>query len=200
MRPNPRPQEIYRHFKGNIYQIITLARHSESGVKMVVYQQLYAPFEVYVRPLEMFMSKIDARKYPNEKQVYRFERLDIRGEEAAAPLKETSVQTLNRILSRGKKEQEPVSEPAPAAGTQAHETGDSDALDEGVLEFLDADSYEKKLQILSMLHPRITDAMIDTMAVSLDTEVKEGDIETRYNEIRNCLLTMERFECNRLRP
>ena len=51
----------------------------------------------------------------------------------------------------------------------------------------------------SALHPRITDAMIDTMAVSLDTEVKEGDIETRYNEIKNCLLTMERFECNRLR-
>lgn len=211
MRPNPRPQEIYRHFKGNIYQIITLARHSESGVKMVVYQQLYAPFEVYVRPLEMFMSKIDARKYPNEKQVYRFERLDIRGEEAAAPSKETSVQTLNRILSRGKKEQEPVQEPAPGsmpvtepdqptAEIPTPEAGDGNALDEGLLEFLDADSYEKKLQILSMLHPRITDAMIDTMAVSLDTEVKEGDIETRYNEIRNCLLTMERFECNRLRP
>ena len=41
--------------------------------------------------------------------------------------------------------------------------------------------------------------MIDTMAVSLDTEVKEGDIEARYAEIRNCLITMERFECNRLR-
>ena len=72
-------------------------------------------------------------------------------------------------------------------------------LDPGLVEFLDADSYEKKLQILSMLHPRITDAMIDTMAVSLDTEIKEGDIEMRYNEIKNCLLTMERFECNRLR-
>lgn len=215
MRPKPRPQEIYKHFKGNIYQIITLARHSESGVKMVVYQQLYAPFEVYVRPLEMFMSKIDTRKYPNEKQVYRFERLDIRGEESATPfpLKETSVQTLNRILNRGK--QEPVQEaepkPAPAKESvqpaevtaterQTPETGEGDALDEGVLEFLDADSYEKKLQILSMLHSRITDAMIDTMAVSLDTEVKEGDIETRYSELRNCLLTMERFECNRLRP
>ena len=113
MRPNPRPQEIYRHFKGNMYQIITLARHSENGMKMVVYQQLYAPYEVYVRPLEMFMSKIDARKYPNEKQVYRFERLDIKGEEAAEPLKETSVQTLNRILNRGKKEQEAVQEPEP---------------------------------------------------------------------------------------
>ena len=50
-----------------------------------------------------------------------------------------------------------------------------------------------------MLHPRITDAMIDTMAVCLDIEVKSGDIEQRYSEILNCLLTMERFECNRLR-
>ena len=65
--------------------------------------------------------------------------------------------------------------------------------------FLDADSYERKLEILSMLHPTITDEMIDTMAVSLDTEIKDGDIEQRYSDIKNCLITMERFECNRLR-
>ena len=50
-----------------------------------------------------------------------------------------------------------------------------------------------------MLHPTITDEMIDTMAVSLDTEIKDGDIEQRYSDIKNCLITMERFECNRLR-
>lgn len=77
---------------------------------------------------------------------------------------------------------------------------EENGLDPGLLEFLDADSYEKKLQILSSLHSRITDAMIDTMAVSIDTEIKEGDIETRYSEMKNCLITMERFECNRLRP
>lgn len=49
------------------------------------------------------------------------------------------------------------------------------------------------------LHATITDSMIDTMAVSLDIEVKDGDIEQRYQEVLNCLLTMERFECNRLR-
>lgn len=192
MRPNPKPQEIYRHFKGNVYQIITLARHSETNIKMVVYQQLYAPYRVYVRPLDMFMSKIDTKKYPNEKQIYRFEKLDIRGEDKVEQQAESSAETLNRILNRGKKENEITPD------IQEGEAEDF-KLDPGLVEFLDADSYEKKLEILSVLHNRITDAMIDTMAVSLDTEVKEGDIEERYAEIRNCLLTMERFECNRLR-
>ena len=192
MRPNPKPQEIYRHFKGNVYQIITIARHSETNIKMVVYQQLYAPYGVYVRPLDMFMSKIDTKKYPKEKQIYRFERIDIRGEDKAEQQTESSVETLNRILNRGKKENEIT--PDIAEGEE-----ESFTLDPGLVEFLDADSYEKKLEILSALHNRITDAMIDTMAVSLDTEVKEGDIEERYAEIRNCLITMGRFECNRLR-
>ncbi len=198
MRPNPRPQEVYRHFKGNTYQIITIARHSESGEKMVVYQQLYSPYEVYVRPLEMFMSKIDTNKYPNEKQKYRFEKIDVRGEENLNQPKETAAETIERVVKSGKndKKQEPLKE---QEKKEKADKGSEFELDDGLVEFLDADSYEKKLQILSRLHPRITDAMIDTMAVSLDTEVREGDIETRYNEIKNCLLTMEHFECNRLR-
>ena len=194
MRPNPKPQEIYRHFKGNVYQIITIARHSETKMKMVVYQQLYAPYEVYVRPLDMFMSKIDTKKYPNEKQIFRFERLAIRGEDQIEETRESSAETLKRILNRGKKETELTVDLQKADGQE-----EAFELDPGLVEFLDADSYEKKLQILSSLHNRIKDAMIDKMAVSLDTEVKEGDIETRYAEIRNCLITMERFECNRLR-
>lgn len=56
MRPNPRPQEMYRHFKGNIYQIRCLAKHSETGEMMVVYQAMYDTFQIYVRPLAMFME------------------------------------------------------------------------------------------------------------------------------------------------
>lgn len=193
MRQSPRPQEIYRHFKGNVYQIVTLARHSETDMKMVVYQQLYAPYEVYVRPLEMFMSKIDTRKYPNEKQIYRFEKINIREEEIVWQEETIEKQEANPVLDilDNNTTVETVEE--------IKKENTEFELDPGIVEFLDADSYEKKLQILSMLHPRITDAMIDTMAVSLDTEIKEGDIEMRYNEIKNCLLTMERFECNRLR-
>lgn len=192
MRDYPKPQEIYRHFKGNCYQIITLARNSETSEKMVVYQQLYAPYEVYVRPLEMFMSRVDTRKYPNETQKYRFERLRIREpEEFREP--EAVRAPAERVR------EETVAAKVPEPQKEAADPEETGGLAPELLAFLDADSYERKLEILSMLHPRITDEMIDTMAVSLDTEVKDGDIEQRYNEIKNCLLTMERFECNRLR-
>ena len=46
---------------------------------------------------------------------------------------------------------------------------------------------------------RITDDMITTMAVACDIEVPDGDLEERYLGLKSCLLTLERFECNRLR-
>lgn len=67
------------------------------------------------------------------------------------------------------------------------------------MEFLDADTYEERLNILASMRHRITDDMINTMAISVDLEIEDGEIEERYEELKNCLLTLERFECNRLR-
>mgnify|MGYP004677917379 FL=1 len=72
-------------------------------------------------------------------------------------------------------------------------------IDPMVLEFLEADTFEERLNILHGLHARITDDMINTMALSVDLEIKDGDLEDRYEELKNCLLTFERYECNRLR-
>lgn len=66
----PNPGEVYRHFKGNIITIIDIARHTETLEEMVVYRH---DGEVWVRPLAMFLSKVDKEKYPNAKQTYRFE-------------------------------------------------------------------------------------------------------------------------------
>lgn len=72
-RKIPKVGECYRHFKGNRYQIIAIAKHTETEEDYVVYQALYGDNGIFVRPLAMFMEKVDKEKYPDAKQEYRFE-------------------------------------------------------------------------------------------------------------------------------
>ena len=69
---------IYRHFKGNYYLVVDIATDSETLQKMVIYRSLYDNGELWVRPLNMFLSEVDRQKYPDITQKYRFQLQDIK--------------------------------------------------------------------------------------------------------------------------
>ncbi len=208
----PRPQEIYKHFKGNLYQIITVAEHSETGEKLVIYQALYGDFKIYARELGMFTSKVDRSKYPNAAQEYRFELQNLQASQPA-PQSVQNVQANRQAPQAAQANQWSVQNAQterqatqaarasqPASASVMNEVTEAEAnLDPLILEFLDADDYEAKLNVLAALHHRITDDMITIMAVASDVEVEEGDLEDRYTQLRNCLLTLEKYESSRMR-
>ncbi len=179
----PKAQEIYRHFKGNLYQIVTVAEHTETAEQMVVYQAMYGDFKIYVRPLEMFCSKVDRSKYPDVNQEYRFELKEVG---------DAGVKPADACVQKEPLRSENVSEEVVAqAETEEVE------LDPGLLEFLDADTYTERLNILAGMHHRITDELLTTMAIACDIEVEEGDLESRYQSLKNCLLTLDKYEISR---
>lgn len=68
---------IYRHFKGDYYLVEAVAKDSETNTDMVIYRKLYGDGGLWVRPLSMFLSKVDRDKYPEVSQEYRFQLQDI---------------------------------------------------------------------------------------------------------------------------
>ncbi|MBQ5675319.1 MAG: DUF1653 domain-containing protein [Lachnospiraceae bacterium] len=206
MRQIPKPFEKYRHFKGMLYQILNLAKDSETMDDVVVYQALYGNYQVYVRPLEMFMSEVDKNKYPEVQATYRFEKVtdstatvnDLN--ESQVEIKDEKNESLNHsgMVEEKPELEENVSE-EPVTCEKAQEADVEYTIDPAVLEFLDADNYGEKLNILTSLKYRITDDMITTMAVASDLEVEEGPVEVRYEQLKNCLLTKEKYECVRMR-
>ena len=69
---------IYKHFKGDYYIVLDVAIHSETKDKYVVYRGLYGQNELYIRPIDVFLSEVDHKKYPNISQKYRFELQNIK--------------------------------------------------------------------------------------------------------------------------
>ena len=68
---------VYRHFKGDYYLVEGVAQDSETSEPYVIYRKLYGDGGLWIRPLAMFLSRVDREKYPDAEQAYRFQLQEI---------------------------------------------------------------------------------------------------------------------------
>ena len=174
MRQRPRAGEIYRHFKNRLYQIVTVAFHTETGEELVIYQALYGDFRCFARPLSMFMSPVDREKYPDAGQTYRFELTEPGGREGGSRMAEEA-----------------------ADGTGCRE--EDEQVNPWLEAFLDAEGYEKQLEALSRMRGKISQKELDSLYLILDIQPGTGDPDSQLSRIIKDLETRKRYDGSRLR-
>ena len=182
------PGSIYKHFKGNKYQIIAVALHSETGEKMVVYQALYGDFKVYVRPYDMFVSPVDKEKYPDVKQKMRFEKVEISVEkEKNEEDKKEEKDVENTVVIKAFVEEEKIKDEDKEEGT----------VNRVLMEFLNADTYGQKMDILKEGEKDVDEQILDSMALSVNFILPSGDKDSKVEALFQCLRTYEKYELRR---
>lgn len=212
-----RPGEFYRHFKNKLYQIVAVARHSETGERMVVYQALYGDYGVYVRPYDMFTSEVDHEKYPEVTQKWRFERVGFRrnvtengqmtrqempGDQA--DWNQTGQETDQAGNRNAGRRQSADVATAPELTAQ-HAENDSPqhyadrTPDPAFLQFLDTEDFELRMECLKVLENRITQQELDSMYLVLDMKPERGSLQEQLYAVRRFLAMQKRYDGSRLR-
>ena len=180
-RRRPRKGEIYRHFRGKLYRILSIAVWTERGEDMVVFELLgtdeksgekrdgregrEGESKVYVSLLEQFMSPVDKERYPDAGQEYRFELL-----------REPAEERMKRYDEEKKKNPEEL-----------------------ILAFLDLEENEDRIEFLLKHRLEMTDRFLTAAAESLEFAESSETMEERYAALLRFLRTKARYESRRLR-
>lgn len=175
MERRPVAGEIYRHFKNKEYKIITIARHSETGEELVIYQALYGEGMVCARPLDMFVSEVDHEKYPDVAQKYRFEKIECASDSIEG------VGLMQEVLTENENKEKRLEEMS---------------VEEKMMAFFDHEDMEAKYKILLSMREEITDTIIDNLAVDVDVVIPDGEISKRFDDLRKAIQTRQRYELN----
>lgn len=196
---NPLPGEKYLHFKNKLYQVIAVAKHSETMELYVVYQALYGDFGVYIRPYDMFVSEVDHEKYPQVTQKYRFAYVDHTKNET---LRTERAEDKKIPVHQNVEQQENVPDVTAAVSTAELQEQDmvqresdvEEQINPWLLRFLDTDTMEEKYQIVCDIKNDITDRLIDDLAVAVDVVIPEGKLSDRYEQLKYCIRTRQKYE------
>lgn len=200
---NPKPGEIYKHFKDKLYQIITVATHTETLERLVIYQALYGDYKIFARPLDMFLSEVDHTKYPGISQTYRFElyghNYTVESIENSNKKEIEAKEIENKEIENKEIEIEEIEKKEVEKKVIEDKELDESGVNSVLLQFLDAKSYNDKLAVMMSKRKSINDRLLNDMAVSIDCTIEEGTIEERIKGLIFALETLARFENKRLR-
>lgn len=173
MDTTPRPGEFYRHFKDKLYQVLTVAEHTETGEPLVVYQALYGSYSTYARPLAMFTSEVDHEKYPNVTQKDRFEKVVLTYDKEAAGTDFDS--------------------PDHTAAVQEY------TLNPNLLAFIETKSYDGRMECLRRMKGKIVQEDLDIIYVALDMQRPSGTLEDQIHVVEQHIRLLETYDGGRLR-
>lgn len=190
------PGDLYQHFKGNLYQIITTGVNSETGEEMVVYQAMYGDFQVYIRPLHMFLETLDLEKYPDAEQKYRFTLVKSAYQSDTKETIDYSRVVQEESKNTAEKKEEITKENFSKANGEGKE---KQHLEELYLAFFDAETSKEKLEILQAIKEDMDERMLNNIAASMDLPIDGDKFEEAYEIIAKNLEQRSRFECSRFR-
>lgn len=191
-----KPGAIYRHFKGNRYEIVTLARDCEDGSIQVVYKALYPPYDVFVRPYSQFVEELNPAVYPNATQKYRFEK---EAGDNVAVGKRQFVGNLPGLEEEPSAPEGVVENARPVLEYEERHQPEGQ-IEPGLERFLNCEKHEDRIEVLKELEGKITDRMFALMFASLDFPMPAGNAEEKYKTLLKRLQIMDEFDGKRARP
>ncbi|MBD5087516.1 MAG: DUF1653 domain-containing protein [Clostridiales bacterium] len=184
--------DIYRHFQGNLYQIVTVGKHVETLEEYIVYQALYGEFQIYIQKLQDFFAVLDKEKYPEIEQKYCYEKVE---KEKLATEKNTSIFTIQNGNTPIPDDTKKVTL---HTDTFMEQNDDKDGM-QMLMEFLDAETCKEKMEIFMKMRGKLDEKLLMNIAVSLDLVVDEKNMEDSCQIIIKNLEQRSKFECFRLR-
>lgn len=213
---------LYVNQSGKIVQLMAVARQEGSAQELAIYQEMHAPFTVWAKSLSDFEATyhkmaevLEEKRAPQERVVEASGAKSALQESVSA----VSAQDLSQENeSEASENQRAQGENVPAGGADVSEEELRMALEKGqpekylsdriteteiarrgMLQILDAESFQEKRQLLVGLRPYIDKLLLHNIAAALDVVLEEGTLDDQFESLLHCVDAHARYEGGRLR-
>lgn len=197
----PRPGEFYRHIENKLYQIIAVAEHTENGEELVVYQALYGSYRIFATPLSLFNRKVDLRQHPRAGQEYCFEPVKFWSEKRTMKSSFAKEAEGEEFLDEEYSDEDYSDEDYGEVDYREKEDKERDSGEaiQWLERFLDAQGYEKQLEVLTQMRGKVGSRELASICLVLGIPLLSGDEDSQIANIKKHLETRMRYDTRRLR-